>query len=516
MTEPNRDVSEAWKIDVVALLKAHGRISILAAAAVAVLVGVGGFVYMRFIQPVTRQVSLEFRPTFLAADKMEYPNGLPFSSSDVTAASVIDQVWTTAEVKPYCAPEPFRAGFFVEQRSDDSVWLDLEYQALLGQPRLDPVERRQLQDEHAAKRRALPIQYRLVFSLPSECASIPNAVLVKAMSIVLPTWATESETKRGVLKYQVTVLSPTTLDVTSEGPGGWVIGADQLRSALERIILNVEEVAKIPGAVQVRLNPAPDAAGGAGAAAPAGVDRLTFWELRGKLDDLLRAQLEPLVMTSGRALARESFAWINEAVASAEREQKSAENRAKKYQEGLQQYSGTSAPMDARLAAAPAGSNRDAGQAPMPLIDQSFIDRIIQMSGMTAGFRQALTQQMVTANLDAVRAQNRADYYKRLQSLRDSGGASISADDLKKRLEEIKAEGKMLTRQFGELYDQFSRVALRPAGGLYQSEKPVAFDENRAFTRRSLLQLVAAAFMAMMVVVFGFLVVRERLALERR
>jgi len=515
MTEPNRDVPEGTKIDVVALLKTHGRISILVAAGVAVLVGVAGFVYMRWIQPVTRQAAIEFRPTFIAADRMEYPNGLPFSPSDVTAASVIDHVWATAGVKPYCAAEPFRAGFFVEQRSDESMWLDMEYRALLGQPRLDPVERRQLQDEHAAKRRALPLQYRLVFSMPSECGSIPNTVVSQAMSIVLPTWATESETKRGVLKYQLTVLGPTTLDVTSEGPGGWVLGADLLRTALERIILNVEEVAKIPGAVQVRLSTAPVAAG-TGTGGVADTDRLTFWELRGKLDDLLRAQLEPLVMTSGKSLARESFVWINETVASAEREQKTAENRAKKYQEGLQQFSGTAIPIDARVAAAPSGPNSAGAQTLMPQFDQSFIDRIIQMSGINAGFRQGLTEQMVTANLEAVRAQNRADYYRRLlQSLRESGGISTSPEELSRRLEEIKTEGKKLTKQFGDLYDEFSRVALRPAAGLYQSEKPVTFEENKSFSRRSLMQVVAGGFMAVLVLMFGFLVIRERLILER-
>ncbi len=514
MTEPNRDLPDAPKIHIVALLRAHGRISIIVAAAVMVLVGVGGFVYMRWIQPVTRMAALEFRPTFLAPDRMDYPNGLPFSSTDVTAASVIDQVWATAEVKPYCSPEAFRAGFFVEQRSDQSVWLDLEYRAMLGQPRLDSVQRRQLQDEHAAKRQALPIQYRLVFSMPEDCDSIPNAVVAKAMANVLPTWASESETKRGVLKYQMTVLSPATLDVTSEGPGGWVLGADLLRTALERVILNVEEVAKIPGAVQVRLSPAPAAAG---SEAAADTVRLTFWEIRGKLDDLLRAQLEPLVMTSGRSLARESFVWINETVESAKREQVAAENRAKKYQEGLQQFRGAIGPIDGRLAASPAGATRDAAQAPMPLIDQSFIDRIIQMSGASEGFRQGLTQAMVTASLEAVRAQNRVEYYKRLlQSLRESGGAPMTSDQLAKRLEWIRGEGKKLTKQFGDLYDEFSRVALRPAGGLYQSDKPTAFEEYRTFTRRALLQLVVGSFMIVLLLTFGFLVVRERLALERR
>jgi len=123
---------------------------------------------------------------------------------------------------------------------------------------------------------------------------------------------------------------------------------------------------------------------------------------------------------------------------------------------------------------------------------------------------------MVTANLEAVRAQNRADYYRRLlQSLRESGGISTSPEELSRRLEEIKTEGKKLTKQFGDLYDEFSRVALRPAAGLYQSEKPVTFEENKSFSRRSLMQVVAGGFMAVLVLMFGFLVIRERLILER-
>jgi hypothetical protein len=500
MSNPVHEEAETVNIDVLRILKAYGRSAILAAVAAAALVAAPGWWYLQWGQPVRRWSYLEFRPTFSSAAQMRYPNNLPFSPSDVTAGPVLDLVYDTSEIEQYCAPDEFRAAFFVEQRSDQSVLLDLEYQARLAEARVELVERRVLEEEYAAKRLALPLQYRLVFVAPSACSKIPGRVVDKLLVSVLATWASESETKRGVLNHQVEVLSPGTLDVTSAGPGGWVLGADLLRTALERIIRSLEEVAALPGAALVRLGP----------------ERLTFMELRGKLLDLLGARLEPLVMTSGRSLVRESFVWVNETVNSAVREQDAAEGRANVYQAALREFSGATRGIDSDRAAAPAGVNSSGVQTLTPQIDRSFIDRIIEMSSATAEFRRELTENMVAENLAAVSARTRASYYRRLlQSLRESGSAQLSQQDLEDRLGEIVAEGKVLTKQFGDLYDEFSRVALRPAAALYRTDKPVATEEIREFTWRQLTRIVAAAFFAALLLTFAFLVIRERMAMER-
>jgi len=491
-------------IDVLGLLRAHGRVVTIVAVVVAAMAAVAGGVYLRWGQPTHVVASLEFRPTFIGMDEMRYPNRLPFSANDVTAGQIVDLVYDRNNITVHCDRDSFRAGFFVEQRSDQSVFLDLEYQARLTEPRITAVERKLLQEEHAAKRKALPLQFRLVFVTPPPCSSLPAVVISKVMVDVLATWASESETKRGVLNHQVEVLTPSALDVAVAGPGGLLLRADLLRTGLERVIRNVEEVSRLPGAVLVRLGP----------------ERVTFMEVRGKLFDLVGSRLDPLVMTSGRSMVRESAVWVNEVVAQAERKERAAQERAAAYQSALREFSGTvEAASSGRTAVASTATspNSNNPQALVPQIDGSFIDRIVEMSEATARFRQELTQSMVQWQLEAVGEEQRASYYRRLlQSVRELGAVDTPAQELEARFNEIVVEGKALTKQFGDLYDEFSRVALRSAGSMYETAKPVTIEISQRFSRRSLMTLVGVVFVATLLLALGFFVVRDRLSLESR
>lgn len=476
------------------LLAKYVQRAIKVALAAALLVAVPGFVYVMWIQPVRQTTFLEFRPTFTGARQMLYPNKLPFSPTDVTAASVLDHVFDRNEIKSFCDREVFRSGFFVEQRSDQSVMLDLEYQARLSEPRITPVERRVAQEEYVAKRMALPLQFRLVFVTPSACAGLPDPVIAKVMIETLEAWATESESMRGVLNHQVEVLTPGTLDVALGGSGGWVLRADLLRTALGRIIDNIDSVSALPGAGLVRM----------------GKERLTFLEVRGKLVDLMGARLEPLVMTSGRSLVKESLVWVTETVASAERDQQIAEGLAAAQRNALREYSGVAQAVDVAGYKSTEGTN-NTGMPSMPTqLDRSFVDRIVEMSGANVAFRRQLTEAMVKAASEAVTAQKRASYYRRLlQSLRESGAAQMPPDELDKRLDEIVLESKALTKQFNDLYDEFSRVSLRSSSSLYQTDKPVTTEMNRRYTLNWLGTVIASVFVAVLVLAAGIGLARD-------
>ena len=160
------------------------------AAGTAILASAGALAYYAWFQPVRKVTSFSFRPTFDGADKGQYPNGLLFSSADVAAAPVLDLVYDQNLIAEYCSREAFRGGFFVEQRSDASAFLDAEFQARLSDAGITPVERQRLQLEDQAKRAALPVQFRLVFVKPRACAAIPQVVVAKSMTAVLTTWAT--------------------------------------------------------------------------------------------------------------------------------------------------------------------------------------------------------------------------------------------------------------------------------------------------------------------------------------
>lgn len=471
------------------------------AIAAAALVGVAGFVYATWLQPTRRSYSLEFRPTFTGADSGQYPNGLPFSVSEVADSSILDIVYDTNEIAQYCGREVFRGGFFVEQRSAQSISLDAEYQGRLEDPRVSSIERQRLQDEYQAKREALPMQYRLVFTQPQACASIPGMVVTKCITDVLTTWADESDTKRGVLNHNVEVLTPAMLDSNTEASS--LLRADLLRTSLWRVIVNIEEVARLPGASQVRL-PATDSNNGA---------QISFTEIRHKLTDLVRSTLEPLVVLAAQSMERESLAWVTETVSSAERSRHAAEGRAAAYLAALREYSGM------QQSAASARTPGTIGQSPTnssdvqtisPQVDLSFIDRIVEMSEANTAYRRELTTSMVKATVEAVAAEERAGYYRRLlAALRESNTPQITPADIEQSLTDITDRGKFHTRQYNDLFTEFSRVSLRSSGSMYQVEKPVTAQTFRGLSYRGVLLMTMAAFVAGLLLAFVALALRS-------
>ena len=489
-------------IDVLKFVRVHGRQALMLAVAATFVVGAAATAHFLWGQPVRQASVLEFRPTFRGVSDGEYPNGLPFSPTDFAAAPILDLVYDGNLIAEYCSRDVFRGGFFVEQRSDASAFLDAEYQSRLSDNRITPVERQRLQSEYEAKRDALPVQFRLVFVKPRPCATIPQVIVTKTMADVLTTWASESESKRGVLNHQVEVMTPAMLDVGLGLESSGLLRADLIRTALWRIVESLDEVQDVPGAALIRY----------------GENRLTFMEVRNKLIDLVRSRLEPLVSIAGQSMVRESLSWVTETVASAEREQHAAEGRASANREALQLYSGmTQTPASTRSTGPEPSTSASDLQTLSPQVDSTFIDRIVELSAASTTFRQELTTSMVEAAVDAVAAKERAAYYRRLlETLRSSSTQQMSVDEVDQRLEAIVDQGKELTRQFNELYIEFSRVSLRAAAAMYQSEKPVTTEVSRNFSSRQLLFVVGGTLVISFLLALGILILRDRLAAEPR
>ena len=92
------------------------------------------------------------------------------------------------------------------------------------------------------------------------------------MSEVLEEWAVESQERRGVLKVRAAVLSPEVFVLPDAANMSLLVRADLVRAAMVRVIANISEVEKLPGADLVR----------------AGENQATLAEVRVRLEDLCR------------------------------------------------------------------------------------------------------------------------------------------------------------------------------------------------------------------------------------
>ena len=434
-----------------------------------------GGLYLAF-QPTAWSATLGFRPVFDGADAGKYPNDLPFSSADITASSVVAQVFTKNSLQTYCPIDAFRAGLVVQEASSALQFLSAEFQARLSDARLTAVDRQRLQDEFAARRTALPREYKLSFIRPTECASLPREVVIKVMPEVLEAWAVESQDRRGVLKVRAAVLSPEMFMLPDAPNTSLLVRADLVRAAIVRVIANITEVEKLPGAELVKV----------------GENRVALSEVRVRLEDLMQARLDPLIGMAGRGLGRESIQWVTQAFETASIQLRAAETRKEAYRQALLEYSGVpTAPSASTGSSGGRAQSSSDVQALTPQIDRTFIEGIVQLSQTNTEFRQEITRLVIDASLETATRTQVVDHYRGLMvSMKDSGGEFLPTEQVRGRLATIMAEAKETTRLFNEIYDEFSRVAFRAGSALYRVEQPTQVTVIRAFSMRSYLILL--------------------------
>jgi hypothetical protein len=77
-----------------------------------------------------------------------------------------------------------------------------------------------------------------------------------------------------------------------------LIRADLLRTAVSRVIANIREIELLPGAGLVRGSE----------------KKISLPEVRAELEDLIQAQLDPLVAQAGRGLGRQAIRWLDQSL----------------------------------------------------------------------------------------------------------------------------------------------------------------------------------------------------------
>jgi hypothetical protein len=460
-----------------------------------VVIGVIAAAYLVWFQPIRSVSTLSFRPTFVGAESGQYPNGLVFSEEDIAAQPILDIIYDSNGIAAYasCSREAFRGGFFVERWSNEGLFLQLEYGAILRDPALSVVERSDIQAAYEARRQGLPLQYRLTYVEPDGCAEIPQVVIAKSLTDVLSTWAFESEEKRGVLAVQIPILTPEVLDMEPD----WLsfIRADVLRTRLLKFQANLEAVLTRPGANVIRAE----------------LDGVGFAEVHAKLTDLVVAVIEPLVAKFGGVRNQEVVFFLNERIATTEREHEAALGDGAAYKQALREYSGVAMATEADQfsARAAANTNNSDMQTLQPQIDRTFIDRLVEMTEISTTFRRDLTQQMVGHAVRAVDAERRIDYYRRLLNVIGQLDREELQIDLDDQLSRAVDQGKALITEFNNLYGELSRMSFRAEAALYQVTSPAYTQVSRSFTMGAYVTLVGGAFFAILCLAFALCLIRH-------
>ena len=472
---------------------------VAAVALVTVLFAIGVLVY-RVRTPTERIASIQFRLLFDGAAQNRYPNGTPFSPSDIVGAPVVADVFAANDLKRFGSYDYFKQILYVQQASLAMSTLASEYQAKLADVKLSPVERAKLEEEWKNKRETLidPV-FSLSMRRSERFTEIPSSLAEKVLNDILETWAQQADLRKGALRYQVPILSAKSLTRENIASDDYLITADLLRTRAVRIVRSIDELEKLPGALTMRTSK----------------EHVSLPEIRAMLEDSIRFDIEPLlgiIRSQGITKNAQQLAlYASNAAFQIRLDKEEIEGRARALQAGLREYMSQSGASVG--SAAPRDGTRTNGvemQTVMPQLSESFIDQLQQVFVRTSKdeieYRRSLTNQLIEESKRATTFDRDLAYYEDLaKSVKGIGAHSSGSPEMIKLIDDrtTKAFGLIskATDQLSEFYTELSAQNLGSAASLYVITGPFAQRDERSLSTRTVAMLFGLTLLVTLLVV---------------
>lgn len=439
----------------------------LALAAVTVLSLLTAMV--AFVRSPSERVGLlHFRLLFAGASENQYPNSTPFSPMEIVGSSVVDEVFRVNELGRFGSVQTFKEGLTVQQSSSGLDMLAYEYQARLADTRLTAVDRAAIEADYRTKRESLrDPSFVLTHRRTERFREMPDVLRSKVLSDILETWAQQAQLRKGVLKYDIAILTDNVVSRETIHDLDYLVAADRLRAQATRILRSLEQLMTIPGAQTVKA-PGRD---------------VTLREVQARLQDVLRFELEPLMGTiRGAGLTKNAPAlslYASNMVFQLELQKREAEARASAIESALGGYV---SPGSIATGGPSARGAVEGGQGDLPVVPQlseSFLDRLQRMAVQSQEgemeYRRRLTDEAIAEAKQAAAYDRELSYYRALASSlqRMTAGAGTSmAATVSEQLGQAFSTVEQATKDVSAIYQEISNQNLNPSARLYSVTMP--------------------------------------------
>ena len=418
------------------------------------------------LSPVEQITSQMFRLDFEGAGQGEYPNKTKFNIADIIGGPTLTRVWQDNRLGDYIGFGEFSRAVFVLESNRQYELLAAEYLAKLADPKLSPIDRERLQREFELKAQSIAKnEYSINLDRRAGRRFIPEPLARKIILDILNDWADFAVNQQHVIAYQVSVLSPEVLNPSVMEQNDLIAAIEVLRSKANRVINNVLKIERLPGAMLARTPQ----------------DRLSLEEVRIRLDEIMRFRLEPLLaaglhssgLTSDRAA---TLRFLESQLAYDQRQLESAQRVADSVRDSIAMYAQPSATETTSSAGAvKMPEQAKAGEAVMPQLSDSFLDRLVAMSGRAtdAKYRQALVDDFRKATADTIPLKQAVAYDTSvLEELRkSSAGSALNPATVRSEIDQTRTEVGGLIDKMNELFQIVSRN-MTPSAQLFTLTGP--------------------------------------------
>jgi len=469
---------------VVHVLGAYRMAILFGLSAVALAYSIFALVFY-LTRPALTTTSQVFRLDFEGASGGEYPNGMKFSSAEIVSAPILVRVFKGNHLDRFMTFQGFSNSIFVLESNRAYDQLIAEYEARLADPRLSSVDRERIEKDFAAKRDNLSKnEYSISFNHAEGLSRIPDELARKLLIDVLDTWARQIVVEQRVLKYQVSILSPDFIGSSKAASTDSIVNIQLLRSNIIRVIDSIKDLEAIPGSVLVRTPSR----------------HMSLEEVRTRLDDIVRFEVEPLVAQTHRSILATdpggTMRFVESQLAYDKRKLQERRDQADAIRQALSFYnpntpgSTASANSEPRNSPQTGKAGNGAGRATetlMPQLSDGFLDRLAGLMSLATneGYRQRLAEDYRRAALATIPAEQAVEWDSQLLDELRKPAEGVDAAIVGERLAVAASEVRVLVGQVSEIYDLVSRN-LNPSTQLITYVGTPVVRTTRAASPRSL------------------------------
>ena len=473
-------------------------------AGVAILFVIGA-IGLWAMKPTEKIASIQFRLLFDGASKGQYPNGTPFSASEVVATPVLLAVYEANDLQKYGKYEAFKDALFVQQSNPELDMLDDEYQAKLSDTKLTSVDRARIEAEFKKKRETLqdPV-FSLTLRRSERFTNLPADLAEKLLTDTLNTWAKIAAEQKGAVKYNIPTFSRNVFPQDFINSEDYIVAIDIVRSKVDRILKSIDLLAALPGAQIVRV----------------GKDQVALAEVRANLEDIVRFKLQPLVgyirQTGLSKDQRLLTSYLENQLFQIQLDRKQADGKVAALQNSMRDYiqsRGSLAVGDTKAGGGVAGLTGGT-PAMIPQFGESFLDRIVQMTTQNTDvkYRQDLTDRIIEQSITATGYEKEQQYYQDvLQTVRGAppvaaGSRDAAVAESNKRFAASIDGILKAIDQVNAIYDAISKQNLNPSTMLYTVTAPFSLLTVQALNFKSVgLGFILVIMLTLIVVPAGCL-----------
>ncbi|HWS71033.1 MAG TPA: hypothetical protein VN605_02915, partial [Thermoanaerobaculia bacterium] len=448
--------------------------------------------------------SLPFRLDFEGAENGLYPNGLKFGSTDIVGANILTRVYQTTNSAAYLPFRKFKEAIFIQESSRELEKLNMEFESRLADGRLTPVDRERIEREYQLRKSSLRhAEFSLNFADDSN--SVPKAERERILRATLAAWAEIADREKGAVKYRLPLLTTNVVVRNAIGPREYLIELDILRSRINRILSNINELSTIPGADIVRVGP----------------EKISLAEIALNLTDIRRFQIDPLISeTYQKKLVRDPSTvsgYYQTQLSSAQSDYTQARTHVETLQNSLMTYMGGQQGSSRELAGQAVVGQAQGGQSVTPQLTEGFIDRIVKMAtdSNDMKYRQDIITEMNRVGIvNLLPAEKEVQYYQTVAQQMNAFNA-MSRGDLSARAADVKAIEDAENAAYASVIKSLQQISeaylmlslnLNPDGLLYTFSGPAISHTDKSVSLRRLVLLgIVLAFLALPVILLGCL-----------